>query len=178
MHSYMCTTRNDKVQQSPNNYMANHNLATMHQDTTLPVKHIRDWSLIAEGWLLQIALFFLCFMRWLRHCWVFSRLSPSSLLAFSLAMSHMHNVALCCHLSFVASTECKTGLIHHLAVGRGMTTYYGCTADHVMKFPRPSPSIFTYCKQSIMGRVEDLGTRHFADMDCAFMCQCFSAAAI
>jgi len=31
--------------------------------------------------------------------------------------------------------------------------------DYVMKFPRPSPSIFAYCKQSKTGGVEGLGTR-------------------
>ena len=31
--------------------------------------------------------------------------------------------------------------------------------DHMMKFPRPSPSIFAYCKQSKTGGVEGLGMR-------------------
>jgi len=31
--------------------------------------------------------------------------------------------------------------------------------DHMMKFPRPSPSVFAYCKQSKTGGVEGLGMR-------------------
>ena len=35
-------------------------------------------------------------------------------------------------------------------------------ADHVMKYPRPSPSVFAYCKRSKTGGVEGLETR----LDC------------
>ena len=38
-------------------------------------------------------------------------------------------------------------------------TFGGRAADHVMKFPRPSPSVFAYCKRSKTGGVEGLGTR-------------------
>jgi len=40
-----------------------------------------------------------------------------------------------------------------------VTTFDGRAADHVMKFPRPSPSVFAYCKRSKTGGVEGLGTR-------------------
>ena len=38
-------------------------------------------------------------------------------------------------------------------------TFDSRTADHVMKFPRPSPSIFAYCKWSKTWSIEGLGTR-------------------
>jgi len=38
-------------------------------------------------------------------------------------------------------------------------TFDGRAADHVMKFCRPSLSIFAHCKQSKTGGVEGLGTR-------------------
>ena len=34
-----------------------------------------------------------------------------------------------------------------------------CAADHVVRFTRPSPSIFAYCKRSKTGAGEGLGTR-------------------
>ena len=40
-----------------------------------------------------------------------------------------------------------------------MTTFDGRAAYHVMKFPRPSPSVIVYCKRSKTGGVEGLGTR-------------------
>ena len=40
-----------------------------------------------------------------------------------------------------------------------MTTFDGHAVDHVMKFTRPSPSVFAYCKRSKTGGVEGLGTR-------------------
>jgi len=40
-----------------------------------------------------------------------------------------------------------------------VTTFDGRAADHVMKFPRPSPSVFAYCKRSKTGGVEGLGMR-------------------
>jgi len=40
-----------------------------------------------------------------------------------------------------------------------VTTFDGRAADHVMKFPRPSRSVFAYCKRSKTGGVEGLGTR-------------------
>ena len=36
---------------------------------------------------------------------------------------------------------------------------FGIPNNHVMKFPRPSPSVFAYCKRSKTGGVEGLGTR-------------------
>jgi len=38
-------------------------------------------------------------------------------------------------------------------------TYDGHATDHVMKFPRPSSSVFAYCKQSETGGIEGLGRR-------------------
>jgi len=38
-------------------------------------------------------------------------------------------------------------------------TFDGRAADHVMKFPRPSPSVIAYCKRSKTGGVEGLGMR-------------------
>ena len=37
-----------------------------------------------------------------------------------------------------------------------MTTYDGCATDHVMKFPRPPPSVFAYCKHQ---HLEGLGVK-------------------
>ena len=34
-----------------------------------------------------------------------------------------------------------------------------CAADHVVRFTRPSPSVFAYCKRSKTGAGEGLGTR-------------------
>ena len=34
-----------------------------------------------------------------------------------------------------------------------------CAADHVVRFTRPSPSVFAYCKQSKTGAGEGLGMR-------------------
>ena len=34
-------------------------------------------------------------------------------------------------------------------------------ADHVVRFTRPSPSVFVYCKRSKTGAREGLGTRLF-----------------
>ena len=38
-------------------------------------------------------------------------------------------------------------------------TFGSCAADHVMEFPRPSPSVCAYCKRSKTGGVEGLGRR-------------------
>lgn len=43
--------------------------------------------------------------------------------------------------------------------GEGMMTSAIYAVDHVVKFPKPSPSVTAYCKQSITGIVEDLGMR-------------------
>jgi len=40
-----------------------------------------------------------------------------------------------------------------------VTTFDGRAADHMMKFPRLSPSVFAYCKRSKTGAIEGLGTR-------------------
>ena len=37
--------------------------------------------------------------------------------------------------------------------------YVMCAADHVVRFTRPSPSVFAYCKRSKTGAREGLGTR-------------------
>ena len=46
---------------------------------------------------------------------------------------------------FVASSECKIGLVYHLAVERiYVMTYHGHATNDVIRFPRPSPSAFAY----------------------------------
>ena len=37
--------------------------------------------------------------------------------------------------------------------------YVSCAVDHVVRFARPSPSVFAYCKRSKTGAGEGLGTR-------------------
>ena len=41
----------------------------------------------------------------------------------------------------------------------GVIAFDGHSMDHMMKFPRFSPSILAYCKRSKTGGVEGLGTR-------------------
>ena len=57
---------------------------------------------------------------------------------------------------FVASTECKICLLYHLPIERMRDSR---ATDHVMKFHRPSPSVFAYYKRSKTGGVEGLETR-------------------
>ena len=66
----------------------------------------------------------------------------------------MFSVGAC--LVFIASTECKIGLLPSMAIHISVTT---CADYHVVRFTRPSPSIFTYCKQSKTGGGEDLAMR-------------------
>ena len=59
-------------------------------------------------------------MRWLRHFWVFHACHSTAFWShgFSLGMFHTLSVALWWHLSHLVatcSTECKIGLVHHLA---------------------------------------------------------------
>ena len=62
-------------------------------------------------------------------------------------------------LIFVASTERKIGLLLSMAVHISVTTCDASAADHVVRFTRPSPSVFAYCKRSKTGAGEGLGTR-------------------
>ena len=62
-------------------------------------------------------------------------------------------------LVFVASTEHKIGLLPSIAIHISVTTCDACAADHVVRFTRPSPSVFAYCKRSKTGAGEGLGTR-------------------
>ena len=62
-------------------------------------------------------------------------------------------------LVFVASSECKIGLLPSMAIHISVTTCDACAADHVVRFTRPSPSVFAYCKQSKTGAGEGLGMR-------------------
>ena len=62
-------------------------------------------------------------------------------------------------LVFVASTERKIGLLPSMAIHISVTTCDACAADHVVRFTRPSPSVFAYCKRSKTGAGEGLGTR-------------------
>ena len=60
-------------------------------------------------------------------------------------------------LVFIASTERKIGLLPSMAVHISVTTCDTCAADHVVRFTRPSPSVFAYCKQSKAGGGERPG---------------------
>ena len=60
---------------------------------------------------------------------------------------------------FVASTERKIGLLPSMAIYISVTTCDACAADHVVRFTRPFPSVFAYCKRSKTGAREGLGTR-------------------
>ena len=62
-------------------------------------------------------------------------------------------------LVFVASTERKISLLPSMAIHISVTTCDACAADHVLRFTRPSPSIFADCKRSKIGAGEGLGTR-------------------
>ena len=62
-------------------------------------------------------------------------------------------------LVFVTSTERKIGLLPSMAIHISVTTCDACAADHVVRFTRPSPSVFAYCKRSKTGAGEGLGTR-------------------
>ena len=69
----------------------------------------------------------------------------------------MFSVGAC--LVFVASTERKIGLLPSMAIHISVTTCDNCAADHMVRFTRPSPSVFAYCKRSRTGDGEGLGTR-------------------
>ena len=62
-------------------------------------------------------------------------------------------------LVFVASSERKIGLLPSMAIHISVTTSDAGAADHVVRFTRPSPSVFAYCKRSKTGAGEGLGTR-------------------
>ena len=62
-------------------------------------------------------------------------------------------------LVFIASSERKIGLLPSMAIHIMVTTCDACAADHVVRFTRPSPSVFAYCKRSKTGAGEGLGTR-------------------
>ena len=61
-------------------------------------------------------------------------------------------------LVFVASTERKISLLPSMAIHISVTTCDACAADHVVRFTRPSPSVFAYCKRSKTGAGEGLGS--------------------
>jgi len=56
---------------------------------------------------------------------------PFAVMAFSLGMFPTLGEALCCFI-FVANTECIIGLVYHLAVRGGVTTYDSHAIGHVM----------------------------------------------
>ena len=62
-------------------------------------------------------------------------------------------------LVFVASIDGKIGLLPSMARHISVTTCDACAADHVVRFTRPSPSVFVYCKRSKTGAGEGLETR-------------------
>ena len=47
------------------------------------------------------------------------------------------------------STERKIGLLPSMAIHISVTTCDACAADHVVRFTRPSPSVFAYWLQAI-----------------------------
>ena len=57
-----------------------------------------------------------------------------------------------------SSTERKIGLLPSMAIHIYVTTCDAYAADHVVRFTRPSPSIYAYCKRSKNGAGEGLGT--------------------
>ena len=61
--------------------------------------------------------------------------------------------------TYLTLTERKIGLLPSMAIHISVTTCDACAADHVVRFTRPSPSIFAYCKRSKTGAGEGLGTR-------------------
>ena len=89
-------------------------------------------------------LFFAILSLWALHIW---RASPQRrgirLMLFS--------VAAC--FSFTARTESRSVFsTTHISV----TTCDTCAMDHVVRFTRPSPTVFVYCKQSRTGGGEGL----------------------
>ena len=70
----------------------------------------------------------------------------------------MLDVVLCQRLSRLRSKR-KIDLLPSMAIHIVVTTCDTCAMDHVVRFTRPSPSVFAYCKQSRTGAVEGLGTR-------------------
>ena len=88
---------------------------------------------------------------------------------FLLLVSHNYlhalncslDVVLCWHLSClcIASTECKISLLCSPAIDISLIICDTCAADHMLRFTRPSHSIFTYCKRSKSGAGEGLGMR-------------------
>ena len=65
------------------------------------------------------------------------------------ALYDMFTVGAC--LVFVASTECKIGLLCSLAIHIKVTTCDTCGVDDVVRNPQPFPSVFAYCKCSKTG---------------------------
>ena len=59
-------------------------------------------------------------------------------------------------LIFVADMECKISLFYSIAMHR---RHDACTADHVIRNPRLSPSVFAHSKRSKTGDGEGLGMR-------------------
>ena len=62
-------------------------------------------------------------------------------------------------LVFIASSEREIGLFPSMAIHIGVTTCDACAMDHMVRFTRPSSSVFAYCKQSKTGAGEGLQTR-------------------
>ena len=92
------------------------------------------------------------------------QLLQENLCCLSLITIFMHSIA---HLMFsvgaclvfVASTERKISLLHSAAIDISLIKCDVHAADHVVRFTRPSHSVFAYCKRSKTGAGEGLGTR-------------------
>ena len=80
-------------------------------------------------------------------------------MAFSFGTFYTLGVALCwCLFHLRSQYRMQDQCCASLAVERRCDND-GRAADHVIRFPRPSPSIFAHCKRSRTGGVEGMGTR-------------------
>ena len=86
--------------------------------------------------------------------------NPSELFLLArICFLHLMLFSVSAYPVFVASRECKIGLLPGMAIHISVMTCDACAADHVVRFTRPSPSVFAYCKRSKTGAGEGLGTR-------------------
>ena len=91
--------------------------------------------------------------------------NPSELFFLArICFLHLMLFSISACLVFVASTERKIGLLPSMAIHLSVTTCDACAVDDVLRFTRPSPSVFEYCKRSKTGAGEGLGTRLIHNM--------------
>ena len=114
--------------------------------------------LTAEGWLWykQCRLFALqddCTTTGFYH--IFCSLLQSWLSAWVCFIHLVQLSAGVCPVFIASTDQSRTSL----GCWKEVWWHDGCGVDHVMKFSRPSPSVFTYWKRSKTGGIEGLGTR-------------------